>query len=205
VRIEFEYKSANFRTHGHRAQDCDWLVCWEHNWPDVPASLRVIELRTEFGLGWQVWLNPKSVEWYDGYDGSPAINDTIPRQAKAGDLVLIYFRRPKSEIAYACKISELQREAKGRRSEHSGKKDWWAVTKKLCKLKCPLSLEKLKQRKELKDAGFVRGSCQARQNITASWPELYRVIIELNPQARAVLGKYAPERMDGQLLAMSKL
>jgi len=43
VRIEFEYKSRNFRDHGHDPGKCDLIVCWEHNWPDCP--LDVIELK----------------------------------------------------------------------------------------------------------------------------------------------------------------
>jgi hypothetical protein len=44
VRIEFEYKSRNFLDHGHRDEDCDVLVCWEHNWPECP--IEVVELRS---------------------------------------------------------------------------------------------------------------------------------------------------------------
>jgi len=44
VRIEFEYRSRNFIEHGHRSDECDVLVCWEHNWPDCP--LEVFELRS---------------------------------------------------------------------------------------------------------------------------------------------------------------
>jgi hypothetical protein len=117
-------------------------------------------------------------------------------------LLLTYFRKPRSQIAFVHKITELKRDDKGRRAEHSGKKDWWAKTKKIYKLGPPLSLERIKQDKTLKDAGFVRGNCQARQNITAFWPELHRLIIQLNPQAQKVLKKYAPERMDGELLAI---
>ncbi|MHA1364315.1 MAG: hypothetical protein ACTSP1_17585 [Candidatus Freyarchaeota archaeon] len=43
VYIEFEYKSSNFRDHGHNPEDCDIIVCWEHDWPECP--LEVIELR----------------------------------------------------------------------------------------------------------------------------------------------------------------
>jgi hypothetical protein len=43
VRIEFEYKSSNFKEHGHDASKCDIIVCWEHDWPDCP--IEVIELR----------------------------------------------------------------------------------------------------------------------------------------------------------------
>jgi hypothetical protein len=44
VRIEFEYLSSNFKSHGHDAQGCDLIVCWEHDWRDCP--LEVIELRS---------------------------------------------------------------------------------------------------------------------------------------------------------------
>ena len=43
IRIEFEFKSKNFKTHRHVAKDCDWIVCWEHNWPDVPDNVQVEE------------------------------------------------------------------------------------------------------------------------------------------------------------------
>lgn len=44
VNIEFEYRSRNFYEHGHNPDECDVIVCWEHNWPDCP--LEVIELKT---------------------------------------------------------------------------------------------------------------------------------------------------------------
>ena len=44
VKIEFEYKSRNFRTHGHNSEDCDVIVCWEHDWAECP--LEVIELKS---------------------------------------------------------------------------------------------------------------------------------------------------------------
>lgn len=44
VRIEFEYESRNFRTHGHDPDQCDVIVCWEDNWADCP--IEVLELRS---------------------------------------------------------------------------------------------------------------------------------------------------------------
>jgi hypothetical protein len=44
VRIEFEYESRNFRDHGHAIDGCDVIVCWRHNWPDMPSQLEVVEL-----------------------------------------------------------------------------------------------------------------------------------------------------------------
>ena len=44
VRIEFEFMSRNFLTHGHPVKDCDVIVCWQDNWRDCP--LEVIELKS---------------------------------------------------------------------------------------------------------------------------------------------------------------
>jgi hypothetical protein len=42
IRIEFEFESRNFLTHGHDVNGCDMIVCWKHNWPECP--LEVVEL-----------------------------------------------------------------------------------------------------------------------------------------------------------------
>lgn len=44
VRIEFEFVSSNFRQHGHDPNQCDLIVCWEHDWQECP--IEVVELRT---------------------------------------------------------------------------------------------------------------------------------------------------------------
>lgn len=36
--IEFEYKSTNFKLHGHGPSQVDYIVCWEHDWIDSPQS-----------------------------------------------------------------------------------------------------------------------------------------------------------------------
>jgi hypothetical protein len=43
VKIEFEYKSSNFKDHGHDPELCDIIVCWEDDWKDCP--LEVISLK----------------------------------------------------------------------------------------------------------------------------------------------------------------
>ena len=45
ARIEFEFLASNFREHGHDASQCDYIVCWENDWPECPVP--VIELRRE--------------------------------------------------------------------------------------------------------------------------------------------------------------
>jgi len=47
VRVEFEFKSSGFSAHGHDPTECDVLVCWEHDWPECPKRIEVIELRDE--------------------------------------------------------------------------------------------------------------------------------------------------------------
>jgi len=44
VQIEFEFRSRNFRDHGHDPAGCDLIVCWVHNWPECPVE--VLELRS---------------------------------------------------------------------------------------------------------------------------------------------------------------
>jgi len=43
LRVEFEYKSSNFKQHGHDPNGCDMIICWEHDWKECP--LEVIELK----------------------------------------------------------------------------------------------------------------------------------------------------------------
>jgi hypothetical protein len=43
VSIEFEYKSSNFKEHGHNPDECDVIVCWENDWKDCP--IEVISLK----------------------------------------------------------------------------------------------------------------------------------------------------------------
>jgi hypothetical protein len=44
--IEFEFKSSNFREHGHDAEQCDLIVCWEDDWgSDCPVE--VLELKSK--------------------------------------------------------------------------------------------------------------------------------------------------------------
>lgn len=44
IKIEFELESRNFLKHDHRVDECDMIVCWEHNWPGCP--LEVVELKS---------------------------------------------------------------------------------------------------------------------------------------------------------------
>ncbi len=43
IKIEFEYKSSNFREHAHDPSGCDLIICWVHDWKDSPVE--VLELK----------------------------------------------------------------------------------------------------------------------------------------------------------------
>jgi hypothetical protein len=44
IDIEFEYRSSNFKKHGHEEKDCDLIVCWEDD--DSSLEICVLELST---------------------------------------------------------------------------------------------------------------------------------------------------------------
>jgi hypothetical protein len=44
VTIEFEFRSSDFHRHGHATENCDLIVCWQHDWVDCP--IEVLELKS---------------------------------------------------------------------------------------------------------------------------------------------------------------
>jgi hypothetical protein len=44
VKINFEYKSSDFKIHDHDADQCDIIVCWVHNWENCP--IEILELKS---------------------------------------------------------------------------------------------------------------------------------------------------------------
>ena len=191
IRIEFEHRSRNFKTHGHDPRRCDWLVCWEHNWPDAPPSLRIVELRREFGLGFNVWIMPMN----DPYkvELAPLSSDdcwTPPSQCHKGDLVLFYFTRPEKSIQHIFTATERSRKVK---AGWKPGRDFMGPIRRVCRLKAPIFLEDLRNNRVLATASFTRGQMRGRPNATEYWPYLYQMIVARNPQARARLRRYAPQ------------
>jgi len=43
VRVEFEHRAKNFRTHKHNPDDVDLIICWEDNWPNPPLPVLSLE------------------------------------------------------------------------------------------------------------------------------------------------------------------
>lgn len=193
VRIEFEYRSRNFRLHGHDPAGCDWLVCWIHDWPGVPEKIRVIELRREFGLGFNVWFQPVSGEFAEGL-ATIRVSDqwSVPSQSSPGDLLMFYRTRPD------CFVRDVFRVAGRVLHVEAGWKDgrdFMAPIRRVATLKAPLHLAELREHRIVGTAGFVRGQMRGRYRASDYWPELYQMIIRRNPGTKAALQKYGPHRL----------
>jgi hypothetical protein len=192
VRIEFEFKSMSFKNHRHNAKDCDWIVCWEDNWPSPPKNLNIIELRREYGLGFNIWVMPVREPYKDVLTESEKANWSVPSQAHKDDLVLFYFTRPEGSINYIYKL--LNRATKGKADWKNGT-DFQADIRRVCRLKAPIFLEDIQRHHVLKTAGFVRARFQGRPNATEYWPYLFDLIVKRNPTVKLQLVKYNPEAL----------
>jgi hypothetical protein len=189
VRIEFEFKSRSFKTHRHHVAGCDWIVCWEHNWVDAPSSLEVIELRKEFGLGFNVWVSPVDSPHKEKLASFVAGNWSVPSQANKGDLQLFYLTSPEKSISYVYKLQE--RAAHVPAGFRSGM-DYRAEIRRVAVLEAPVFLEDLRSHRILSTAGFVRSNMRTRHNATEYWPYLYDLIINRNPKLHKPLSKFSP-------------
>lgn len=191
VRIEFEFKSKNFK---HPPRGCDWIVCWEHNWPRVPKSLRVVELRKEFKLGFNVWVQPKRSPYKEQWRQMSKGNSSVPSCVSKDDLVLFYDAGLPDKCVRS--IFVVTGNVKHERADWKpGTDDYSAPVRLVCRLKAPLFLEDFQRDRILSTAGFVRGRMQGRPNVTEYWPNLYNLAVGKNPSVKRKLAKYAPERL----------
>jgi hypothetical protein len=186
-RIEFEFRSSNFKVHGHNAKKCDWIVCWEHDWHNVPARLKVIELRKEFGLGFNVWIQPVAEEYKDGLPRTGRTSWSVPGRASKNDLVLFY-RSGRNEMCIKDVFQMVGEVRPDRRWKYRG------TIRRVCGLASPLDLAAMKRDRVLQTAGFIRGNVRGRQGVTEFWPYLYSLIVRRNPSARKLLAKFDPAR-----------
>jgi hypothetical protein len=190
VRIEFEFNSSNFKSHGHDPSECDWIVCWEHDWPDAPPNLQIVELRREYGLGFNVWIVPTN----DPYKGELEPIDSseqwsLPSQCHKGDLILYYFTLPQQSISHVFVATDR---AKKVTAHWKAGKDYMGPIKRVCRLKAPIFMEDLRNHKVLSTAHFVRAQMQGRPNATEYWPYLHTLITKKNPSVEPKLRRFAP-------------
>ena len=148
VRIEFEYRSSNFHAHGHNARKCDCIVCWHHDWPDVPKHLEVIELKRLFGWAFQVWIQPAIDDQCYFLDDEDELEWALSKQATPGDLLLMYRCSPWKQVSDVFVLTGRLRRKKAdwRRGDcYAG------VIRRLCRLKSPVSLRRYSQPRDAEE------------------------------------------------------
>jgi hypothetical protein len=203
IRIEFEYRSKHFVAHGHDKKKCDMIVCWEHDWVRCPPRIRVLELRREFGLGFNVWIQPVSGNYAKELAGGDSFTGwSVAPRSMEGDLVLFYRTRPEMCIADVFRLSgpvfwgHRARRSKSDRLQRLKTSRWtkdmdhFAPIRRVCRLAAPVFFEDLKRDKVLSTAGFVRGLMQGRPNASEYWPYLHEMIVRRNPGVRQKLRKF---------------
>lgn len=192
VRIEFEYRSSNFKAHRHNPKECDCIVCWHHDWPDAPPHIEVIELKRYFGAAPKVWIQPviKSQQYLlDEYN---TLSWGLSKITTPGDILLMYRCHPTKMIS---DIFTLESELT------TGKADWregncyHGKIKRLCHLPSPLFLDDLKNHRVLKTSSFIKKNMQGNLLVSEYWPYLYDMIVSRNANVRKSLKKYTPENL----------
>lgn len=194
VRIEFEFKSSSFKAHRHKVRECDCIVCWQHDWPDVPERIEVIELKRFYGAQFKVWIQAAIKSQWHWLDERDRLDWALSKRATPGDLLLMYRTLPNCSITDVFRFAgdQLRR---GKASWRSGVA-YYGHIKRVCTLDAPIFLRDLRQHKVLRRASFVRGNMQGVGLLVSEyWPYLYSMICERNPKARKALADYAPERL----------
>ena len=158
MRIEFEFRSSSFRSHGHDAGQCDVIVCWHHDWPDVPASLEVIELKRYFGVARKVWIPQAIKAQWQGLDEDDVQSWQLSKNATPGDVLLMYRWPPLSAITDIFVFSG--------NIVSRGDADWrngecyCGEIRRICHLKSPLFLQDMRRHRVLQTSPFIRRSMQ---------------------------------------------
>ena len=190
VRIEFEYRSRNFKTHRHNPRQCDCIVCWHHDWAECPKSIEVIELKKEFDVLPKIWIQPSRKDQWHWLDERKNIIDwSLSKQATANDLLLMYRCHPEALIKDIYVVSGDM--APGKASWRQGD-CYYAPIKRLCKLDSPLFLRDFKEHRVLKTASFIRRNLQGNLHVSEYWSYIHEMIIKRNPKAKKFLKKYEP-------------
>jgi len=204
LRIEFEFRSRNFADHGHDPKDCDWIVCWQHDWPNVPRHIHVIELCRNYGIGFNVWLlhgSPRESFPVERGGCSPA--GQAHRQSRPGDLFLYCWSDDWSDngdgtshldyIRHLYVVSGLPKRAK----HFACGTQWYAPVRPVCRLKEPLFATDLVHHPVLKSSHMVNvgrenaGYLNPGDAVTTYWHYIKDLIIARNPAVRTRLQKYS--------------
>lgn len=191
VRIEFEFRSSDFRRHRHSVRGCDYVVCWKHDWIHLGKSPEVLELRKFLGMGRDAWLQPIAKDrwkWHDQTREKTGRWLGPPSSVKSGDLVLWYCTSPRSYIDQVSLVtSDPAPDRDADRWGHSVK------IRVLARLSNPITLHDLRTNPGLSSAPFVKGNFQRTFRATPWWPTMNQLMVAKNPSACGELKMHGPE------------
>jgi hypothetical protein len=184
IRIEFEFRSSSFRAHGHPVDGCDWIVCWEHDWHDVPPNIKVVELRQYYGHGFNVWVavGPPKEDW--PVRGTYSFGKRVAK----GDLILFYEASPNQWLRHLYTVSG------GADSERPRGAGYLHKLRRVCTLDPPLRMKSLETRSlaVIKKAIF---SQKHNRRITEHWWLLHEILIRRYPNLVAAFEPFSPSNV----------
>lgn len=188
-RIAIELRSSGFGARRGGRKGFDWIVCWEHDWPDCPERITVIELRKEHGLGFNVWVQPVSDDAPEQFSSrltkvSRRCEWSVASQAHEGDLVLFYHSAPRKEIGdifRVCSPVRAKRAPARGFSWNAREREWCADLVRVAQLGSPATLAHLKAQPALRDAWWLRNRLVSRAKVTVDWIFLRELIVARNP------------------------
>jgi hypothetical protein len=184
IRIEFEFRSSNFRAHGHPTNGCDWIVCWEHDWPAVPPNLKVVELRQYYGRGFNVWVAVSPL-----LDAWPSrATYTFGKRVAKGDLILFYECSPHQWLRHVSAVSG------GPRTGREQGVGYVHPLRRVCTLDPPLHMKSLETSNltVIKRAIF---SQKHHRKITEHWWLLHEMLVRRYPDVAQALEPFGPSRV----------
>jgi hypothetical protein len=207
IRIEFEFRSSSFRAHGHPPDGCDWIVCWEHDWPDVPDHIKVVELRQYFDHDFNVWVDVGQPQ-----DDRPARGmHTFGKRVSKGDLVLFYEASPCQWLRQVYTVSGVaQHEQQSKQGVTSTLRNNYEfrgdpnvgtpgyrhvhAMRRVCVLDPPLRVRSLETKSlaVVKDAIF---SQKHNRKITEHWWLLYELLVRKYPDLAVAFEAFSPSRV----------
>jgi len=211
VWIEFEFRSRGFKSHLKQLRGLvprkGVIICWDHNWPECDKYGEVLDLRSELGVGTQIWIQNTLPKYQAAIDSAPFRKKpyevwTVSPSARPGDILLMYRAGSNTEAKKYDVDSDLLQsianvfmvKSKPRREPRWG---YQSEVIQIASLRYPLRLEQIRRDRILQHTPFVRRSMLGRTNVTSYWHRIFDLIVKLNPdrQTHKRLAPFAPEKL----------
>lgn len=158
----------------------------------MPRSLRIVELKKFFGVGFKVWIQPAIKSQQEYLDEHDKMAWGLSKRATNGDLLLMYRCHPAKTIQDVFVLTgQLARGKAGWRRGDA----YFGTIKRICRLASPIFLDDIRRHPVLKTATFVRQNFQGNLLVSEYWPYFHEMIVNRNPSLKKKLSRFAPEKL----------